>query len=285
MSLQIPGLSPEWDGLKVLQFSDLHFNRQVNEGFLRRLSERIFKLAPDLIVFTGDFLCYSALHDADRLSGFLRGLNAPLGCYTIFGNHDYTSYVTINKAGEYDVIDNAPMEVLKGIRRVFSKMNVRGSMAPHFPNLQPSEALVELLDTTPFTILENETIQLRRDAATLNVCGLGEYMANRFLPEIAFQNYDRDHPGIVLAHNPDCIPHLAHSPGEVLLCGHVHGGQVNLPWVRERFIVMENPQYVKGLFHIDGRWAYINRGLGGTLRFRCFSAPELTCITLRTPSP
>lgn len=114
----------------------------------------------------------------------------------------------------------------------------------------------------------------------LNICGLGEHMAGKALPQEAYKNYDTNYPGLILVHNPDAIPRLKNYPGEVILCGHTHGAQINLPWMWRRFIVLENPRYKRGLLHENQRWIYINRGVGAVMNFRWFSVPELLLLEL-----
>ncbi|TXI41177.1 MAG: UDP-2,3-diacylglucosamine diphosphatase LpxG [Nitrosomonas sp.] len=281
LPLAIKDLPQPLEGLKIAQFSDLHLHPGVSDRFLNKLWNKISSWKPDLIVFTGDYLCYSKMTDEKRLKTFLQRFQAPLGCYAIFGNHDYQSYVAVNREGDYDIIEKVPSEIWKGLQRLFRRQVVKGKMSPRLTSrLVPSRDLVRLLRDTPFQPIENETVLLKIGDSALNLCGVGEYMANRFLPAQAFQHYDNRFPGLILAHNPDCIPHLESYPGDVVLCGHVHGGQVNLPWLRNRFVILENPQYVKGLHRVKDKWVYINRGLGGTMRFRLFSVPEVTLITL-----
>jgi len=116
--------------------------------------------------------------------------------------------------------------------------------------------------------------------ACLNVCGLGEYSLNKCCPEIAFKTYDVNSPGIVLAHNPDSMPMLMDFPGDIILCGHTHGGQINLPWFWKKFTLLENMQFKKGLFQIHNKWLYVNRGVGSVMPFRWFALPEIALITL-----
>ena len=106
-------------------------------------------------------------------------------------------------------------------------------------------------------------------------------MLGRFHPEVAFQSYDSDFPGIILTHNPDSISLLQGYPGEVVLCGHTHGGQVNLPGLSEKFTLLENQKLKKGFWKVGDKLVYINRGLGSVMNFRWFSRPELSLFTLR----
>lgn len=282
LDLPVPQLPEACEGLKIAQFSDLHLNKSVTDNFLDRIVTKVNNWCPDIIVFTGDFLCHSRISSAERLQKFLRGFSAPLGCYCIFGNHDYEGYVAVNSEGQYDVMDKVPIDQFKGLKRIFCGLKVKGSVSTRLKKGLPLHSeLIALLADTPFKILENQSELIHVGSSAINVVGLGEYMVNRFDPEVAFKHYNVKYPGILLAHNPDAIPKLLKYPGDVILCGHVHGGQVNLPWLRKRFVVLENPQYVRGTFHENGKWIHINRGLGGTLRFRLFSSPELSFITLK----
>lgn len=281
LSLPIARLPSSLCGLKIAQFSDLHMSSSVTDSFLKRVSKKINSWQPDLIVFTGDFLCHSHIYDGSRMRVFLTSLRATHGCYCVFGNHDYQAYVAVNSSGEYDVVAKVPIDQFKGIKRIFCGLSVTGEMSPRLKEgLDPHQELSELIGETQFQILENQSACVKIGDSAINVVGVGEYIANCFDAEKAFKNYDARYPGIVLAHNPDGIPRLLKHPGDVILCGHVHGGQINLPWLRKRFVVLENPQYVRGTFHEGERWIHINRGLGATLRFRLLASPELTFITL-----
>ncbi len=280
VSLPIEGLPSGLQGLKIAQFSDLHLGPSLPDRTLERLYRKISKWQPDIIVFTGDFICYADLSEPERLKQFLKKFSAPLGCYAIYGNHDYSSYVGVNAQGDYDIMDSIPGEIGRGLNRVVNKQHVSGNMSPRLATVRPHEELASLLAATPFQLLENTTIQLSVKNAKLNLTGLGEYMAHRFQPQTAYINYDASAPGITLAHNPDCLPHLKEFPGDVILCGHVHGGQVNVPWIRGRFVVMENPQYCRGTFRLNEKWVHINRGIGGSFRFRFAAIPEISFITL-----
>ena len=134
---------------------------------------------------------------------------------------------------------------------------------------------------TPFRLLNNETVQIAIDGHHLNLCGLGDLWSGHFQPSQAFQNYDKEAPGIICCHNPDSIDHLDGYPGEIVLCGHTHGGQVNLPLLRNRFLGISNPHLYRGHHQVHGRHLYINRGVGAVFKFRWFASPELLELTLR----
>ena len=176
--------------------------------YLSYLAETILSLRGDLLAFTGDFLNYANLVQPQRLKTFLSRLSAPLGCYAVLGNHDYESYVGINHEGEYDMIENVPMEAVKALKRLWCKHPLAKRHAARLKGLRPHQPLLSLLRETPFQLLRNTTKKVAIEKSGLNICGLGEYMAKDFDPAQAFASYDTSLPGIILAHNPDTVPRL-----------------------------------------------------------------------------
>ena len=86
--LEIPRLPPAWDGLTILHISDLHFTGNPERAFFERVLQRASEARPDLVAFTGDLLDRSELRA--WLPTTLGTLHAPLGCYYVLGNHDWS---------------------------------------------------------------------------------------------------------------------------------------------------------------------------------------------------
>lgn len=280
LKLSIRNLPAPLEGLKILQFSDLHLTHHMSDRYLARLANDILSLKPDLIVFTGDFICYSALKDSTRLKDFFCELKAPCGCYAILGNHDYAEFVSINDDGDYDILDTSSSSLGRAFKRLLVTTKLTKKVTDRAKRAPLHQELVQLLAQTPFKLLHNETIQVPINGSMLNISGLGEYMLGRCDPLETFKNYDKTSPGIILLHNPDGAPHLQGYPGDIVLCGHTHGGQVNLPWMWRKFTLLEHMEFKKGLVRVDDKWVYINRGIGSVLPFRWFSPPELLLLTL-----
>lgn len=283
LNLKIDHLPEDLKGLKILQFNDLHLSYHVPSSFLKKLSRKIKEHKPDIIVFLGDFLCYSKLEDEERLKQFLCSCEARYGCFAVLGNHDYEQFVSINNLGEYDVQGSSAKDsFLRAFKRLFNTINVQGKTTERASQVGLHEPLLKLLKKTPFKVLHNETIAIKINSSSLNICGLGEYMLKKCQPEVAFKNYEKGSIGVVLSHNPDSVSLLRDYPGEIILSGHTHGGQINLPWFWKKFTLMENMEYKSGLKKVDSKWLYVNRGVGSILPFRWFSSPEITLITLES---
>lgn len=280
LKLPIPHIHPSLKGIKILQISDLHLNSSTSNHFLQKLLKKSQALKPDLIVFTGDFLCYAQLNDPQRLQTLLSKFHAPYGCFAILGNHDYNACVSINHQGDYDIIRPVASSLGRAFSRLIENITLTKNITDAARNIPLNINLLNLLKQTPFHLLHNETALIPIKDTFLNITGLGEYMLDRLDAENAFKNYNKGYPGITLLHNPDGIPSLKNYPGNIILCGHTHGGQVNLPWMWKKFTLLENMQFKKGLHQINDKWAYINRGIGGAMPFRWFSPPEILLLTL-----
>jgi predicted MPP superfamily phosphohydrolase len=281
LNLSFPHLPSEFSGVKILHFSDLHWNAHFSFLLLKKLIKKVNALKPDFIVFTGDFLCRAQLENREGLKQLLESLKASTGCFAVLGNHDYARFVTVNARGDYDIGSSSASTLGKGFKRLFCPVSLTKQVTSQAKQVGLHADLVALLAETPFQLLHNKSKLVAYKGSWINICGLGEYTLGRFHPESAFKDYNVRYPGLVLSHNPDTLPLLKHYPGDLILSGHTHGGQVNLPFLWKRFTRIEHLEFKQGLKTLGKKWAYINRGISSVMKFRWFSAPELTLITLR----
>ncbi len=281
-------LAPEHahlDQLTLVHLSDLHFHKKVSQKFLDKIVRRVARARPDLILFTGDFICYSHLEEAERLKHFLKRLEAPLGCFCSFGNHDYSRYVSCNREGIYDLIPppNPLRGVLRGLYTIFSSPPTGYGVSDAVLTIEMHQELCSLLSETPFQLLENATHTL---PIGLNITGLGDMALGRCRPETAFSGYSRAYPGLILSHNPDTFPELLNYPGDWIFSGHTHGEQIHFPWpkwlnrISQKLARLENQGFTRGLFELGNKKMYVNRGLGCHKPFRFCSPPEI--VIMRT---
>lgn len=87
LELAFPGLAAPLDGLRIMQLSDLHLGTAHSTRNLHWALAAVRREQPHLVVFTGDFV--SRPEPIADIPQLLRGVTAPLGCYAVFGNHDY----------------------------------------------------------------------------------------------------------------------------------------------------------------------------------------------------
>jgi predicted MPP superfamily phosphohydrolase len=284
LKVALSQLPADLEGLRILQFSDLHLSRKTSIGFLKRLKRKISVLNPDIILFTGDFISHSLLEEREQLIELLSSCSAKYGCYAVLGNHDYQNFVSVNKEGYYDIYEKIPSFFSRSLERFTQTISLRKKVTEKAKNVPFHKDLLDLLEKTPFNVLHNENVLIDIKNSRLNICGLGEYMLGKMVPDKAFKSYDKNYPGIILVHNPDALPYIQNYPGNIILCGHTHGFQVNLPWIRNRFALRENHDFVRGRIPFKNKFVYINRGIGSTFHFRWFAPPEILFFTLENES-
>lgn len=92
VTLTLPRLAVPFQGLRVVQISDIHMSPWMTRARLADLVRRVNALAPDLVAITGDFV--SNLDDdiAHALVAELSGLRATHGVIGVLGNHDYWAH-------------------------------------------------------------------------------------------------------------------------------------------------------------------------------------------------
>lgn len=81
--------------LTIVQITDLHLDMISNTDRLRKLVDTVNALHPDIIVSTGDLIDMQA-DNLDGISTILAKLQAKLGKYAVYGNHE--AFAGINKA-------------------------------------------------------------------------------------------------------------------------------------------------------------------------------------------
>lgn len=88
VTVTIRGLSPLFDGYRLLQLSDLHITLLFSAKWVSRVVARANAASADLMVVTGDFIDGSVDMRRSDIAP-LAGLRAPDGVLAAPGNHEY----------------------------------------------------------------------------------------------------------------------------------------------------------------------------------------------------
>jgi len=93
IKLDNQNINSDFDGLKIVHFSDLHYKRIITKKRIEEIINEINIINPDIIIFTGDLIDNdSKINDTDikYLKETLNKLNSKYGKYAVLGNHDYS---------------------------------------------------------------------------------------------------------------------------------------------------------------------------------------------------
>lgn len=130
-------ISDKYNGLKIVQISDIYYGNTVNKDELKRIVKNINLIKPDIVFFTGD-LMYRDNKDSTDIANILSKINTNLGKYYITGDNDYNDDTVndiLNKSGfnsldnKYELIykDKDPI-LISGISTKKDKTNIEDKL-------------------------------------------------------------------------------------------------------------------------------------------------------------
>ena len=248
--MPIRGLPRSFDGMRMVQLSDLHAGYDVPLSYLKDVVAKVKQRKPDLVVVTGDLVNHtlSAVVPVSDLLAELPAVGIPI--ITILGNHDYevSTYAKGNSG--------APARI--------------------------ADALESELTSRKIPLLRNRSMAFERGGEKLWFAGLEDLWSGRFSPEVAFADMPRDVPIIALSHNPDTATELDGFGVQWTLSGHTHGGQVRVPGYGAIILNVQNAEFQQGLFKLAHSHLYVSRGVGYLKRIRIFCRPEVPTFVLQS---
>lgn len=260
VTIEVPGLSADLDGLTIVQISDLHTGSFGNSNaFIDKLVDKINSLNPDVIVFTGDIVDCRSQELKPHMASLSR-LRAPMGVYSILGNHDYAHYA---RPG----LDDAQLQA-----DVDSLCMMESQMGWHMLN-------------NSHVILGSDSIGL----ALIGVENIGEPPFKSYGDlRAAYPTLSDRRPKVLLSHNPrhwhDSIAGVDSLRIDLTLSGHTHAMQCEVDGLSPS--AWRYPEW-SGLYDDGlGHYLYVNIGAGEVgFPARIGAAPEITLLTLKSANP
>ena len=255
VAVPLPRLPPALSGLTVQVVSDLHV-RSARTPSLKAL-RKLAGTRPDFLFACGDLS--DRVDAAPLVAEALAAVEPVHGAYAVWGNHDlFVSHASTD-----------PSWI--GLRT------------------QPLGFMRQSFQAHGITVLDNARVYHRIGDAVLAIVGIGDATYGVDDAARAFDGADDDAFTLLLTHNPDAVPRLGQMRGDLVVCGHTHGGQIVPPLMTAPMtstrLALPRPS---GLMHIDGRLVYITRGIGTVgipVRINApAEAPRLSLIHVSEPA-
>jgi uncharacterized protein len=138
------------------------------------------------------------------------------------------------------------------------------------------------LEHLGYGVLRNQNTTLTLRGAPFTVVGIDDLRTHHADPPQAMKGA-REGSRLYLAHVPRTADILAYwGRPMLLLAGHTHGGQVNVPLLMPALRWMAREPYTEGLYQVEKVQLYVNRGVGNVgVALRLNAAPEVSLLTLR----
>lgn len=262
LSLRLLSLPKSFDGLRIVQISDLHLGSWRLKNELKTAFDRINELKPDLIFFTGDLVDIKT-EEAYEYETILASLHANYGVFTVLGNHDYGDYT------------RWPSVIAK-------EKNMTD--------------LFDLYRRIGWKLLKNNHAIIEHQGAKIAIIGVENWGAIARFPqygniEQAKMNTEAANVKLLLSHDPshwEKLISVEHQDIDLTFSGHTHGFQFgvelkNFKWSPAQYAY----KYWAGLYENKNtiekpQYLYVNRGLG-TVGYpgRVGILPEITLFDLQ----
>jgi predicted MPP superfamily phosphohydrolase len=229
----------------IAQISDFHNNKykKLNNELINNLK----LIKPDVIVITGDFID-SRRTNINVSVNFIKEIKDISPIYYVNGNHE--SRIEDYKLFKEKLIDNDVIVLENDIKEIKYKdniINIIGISDPRF--------IVDKKDK------EKEIIN----------------------EELRSIDYDKYIYTILLTHRPEYINEYSKENINLVLSGHAHGGQINIPLIGPLYAPGQGlfPKYINNMYKVNNTNMIVSRGIGNSLMpFRINNKPELVIVEL-----
>jgi predicted MPP superfamily phosphohydrolase len=231
-------ISKDYDGLKVVHLSDIHFDDDINVKNFKKIIDNVNLHKPDIIVFTGDLISDHISNDKyEELVDIMTNLEASIGKYAIDGNHDY-KYKKWNQ-----LIEDCGF------------INLNDSYEVIYTNSYDSIFIAGISNNT---------------YTTKNIEDKSEIIFDYLNSDEYNSTYN-----ILLMHEPDFVTDIDYKMFDIVMAGHSHNGQVRIPFFGAIYTPTHAKKYYKPYYDLGGTKLYISSGIGTSeLPVRLFNKPS-----------
>ncbi len=251
-----PHLPKAFDGIRLIQISDIHTGSFFNKTAVRGGVDIINQERGDIVLFTGDFVNNQSDEAKPYLDLFSK-VKAPLGVHSVMGNHDY---------GDYHRWDSI-IEKQRNIKNLHQMHKYMG-----------------------WNIMLNENKIITINGSSIALLGLENWGVGRFSK---YGNMTKTYKGteeipykILMSHDPshwDAQVLSDYPQIDLMLSGHTHGMQFGVEfgdfrWSPSKYVYKQWAD----LYQQGTQSLYVNRGFG-FLGYpgRIGILPEITVLTLK----
>ncbi len=280
---------------KIVHLTDLH-NYQFGSKN-QHLISKVKTEAPDVIFLTGDMLNADE-ERTDILTDLIRQLVLIAPVYASLGNHEI-EYVQLS--GNRDLIAQMEEAGAVVLDKEYLDMEINGQevrlggvygyvLSPD--DKEDPRDLIAQMEEAGAVVLDKEYLDMEINGQEVRLGGVYGYVLSpddKEDPEQTFMKefQDTDRFKILLSHVPEGLllwKSMEHWDVDLVFSGHVHGGQVRIPFVGGLYDPEEGyfPTYTKGMFECGNGTMVLSAGLGSSRGVpRVNNLPELVVCEVK----
>lgn len=263
-------LKAHWPKLEILHISDLHVRASDRRLFnAQKAALQSLRHQPDLVCVTGD-VC-EKVADIHIVVDLLQTLKPRHGTFVVLGNHEHNAPLPPKIAHEHR----------GGWRKLLSR--VVHLVAPKLRSDGDDEghAMADALVAAGITVLHNEGRRVNVDGQSVWIAGCDSAWAGHADMLAAMRGRRPDEACLALIHEPDLAFEAEEHGANLILAGHTHGGQVQIPFVGAPYTLRMDPRILvaAGFQRVGDALLHITAGLGHTIPLRFGCPPEVVWLT------
>ena len=249
IDLTLPRLPQKWDGLRIAQLSDFHYDPDFSVIPIQKAVKIINSLHVDLVALTGDFVTQEFFHR--HIFGTPHPVLAVIPC----------------------------AEVLSGLRSKYGSFAVLGNHDVWCG----AETIIDKLQAKNIPVLRNSSSVLENGGQRLWLAGVDDVYEGAPDLQKTLSHIPDEDCVILLCHEPDYADTVRGYSVDLQLSGHSHGGQIRLPLIGPPYLPELGRKYPIGMYNFGHLTLYTNVGIG-TIRIpaRWNCPPEITLFTLHS---
>ena len=130
-------LSSNWNGFKILHFSDIHFGSTITELDLEQIIEKINLTKADIVLFTGDLFDKNIIlsdKNIDDLKKILAHIDANIKKIAICGDNDY-----LDMELYHDIMNSAGFQILENESTLIYQNGINPILIAGISSMQTQE--------------------------------------------------------------------------------------------------------------------------------------------------
>lgn len=145
-----------------------------------------------------------------------------------------------------------------------------------------TELCTQEFEASSIHLLTNEHMIIDHGDDHFYMVGVDDHVTGHADASAAFEGIPDDRFCLTLNHVPSYAPECAKRGGHLILGGHTHNYQFNVPGLTNRLVTRLGGEFFAGPYRFENGMMYINRGLGSaSWPIRIRSLPELSVFRLQ----
>lgn len=244
--LESTKVHPDLNGMQIAFISDLNYNNFMDKDRFDLALAKLEAANPDVVIFVGD------LFDEENIS---------------------------------NISDQVIEDLTKQLDSITAKYGKFAVLGENDYFSEDVTALVsKILYNSNFEIIQNQLLKITKDTNNyFQLVGIDSVLSGRDDIQKAYEHVNSENLVLTVVHTPDTIEELPLKTTDLVVAGHSHGGQIQIPLLGQVYNKKLSEKYYSGFYSVNNTKLFVTNGLGTTIEdVRIFAPAEILIYTLKS---